>query len=88
MSENGTVPYTTVLDDSLLFIENDLLSPEDISFTEFYIWEFDEYDFIIDEETGYQPVRNSDYTQYQPIRLLVRTTEAPEQWVEWGEITR
>lgn len=88
MSENGTVPYTTVLDDSLLFIENEPLSPEDISFTEFYICKFDEYDFVIDEETGYQPVRNSDYTQYQPIRLLVRTTEAPEQWVEWGEITR
>lgn len=88
MTENGTVPYTTVLDDSLLLIEDDLLSPEDISFTEFYIWKFDEYDFVIDEETGYQPVRNSDYTQYQPIRLLVRTTEAPEQWVEWGEITR
>ena len=88
MTENGTVPYTTVLDDSLLLIEDDLLSPEDISFTEFYIRKFDEYDFIIDEETGYQPVRNSDYTQYQPIRLLVRTTEAPEQWVEWGEITR
>ncbi len=88
-SEEGTKPYTTVLEDGFLTIDQkSKLNPEDYSFKSFYVNQFNENGYRIDPEKGYVDVLNEDYSSYQPVKVQVKTTDNLDSWIDVGEIIR
>ena len=87
LTNEGTAPYTTYLEDKQLYIQNERLTPEDYSFTKFYLSSFDEYGYTIDDEKGYVRDLNKDYASYQPVEVYVRT-ENNQDWAKLGTIQK
>lgn len=88
ITNDGRDPYTTVLEDDLLFMDETRLPAGDYTLTGFYISNLAEYNYEIDPEKGYQAVLDPNYDSYQPITVWVKTLDAPDTWVKYGSVTR
>lgn len=88
-TEDGTKPYTTVLEDNLLTLGDysTRLNAEDYSFASFFVRNFNEYNYKIDSENGYTEVLNTEYSSYHPVMVQVKTTDNQDNWTDVGEIT-
>lgn len=87
LTKEGTASYTTCLEDKQLYIKNERLTPEDYSFTKFYLTSFEEYEGITDDEKGYVGNLKKDYESYRPIEVYVRTRSS-QDWEKLGEIQK
>lgn len=88
ITNGGIDPYTTVLEDDLLFMDGTRLPAGDYTLSGFYISNLAEYNYEIDPEKGYQAVQDRNYESYQPITVWVKTLDAPDTWVEYGSVTQ
>lgn len=87
LTDKGTLPYTTCLEDKQLYISNEKLTPEDYSFTKFYVYSLSQYGYRIDDELGYTTEMDTDFEHYQPVEVYVRTVENPD-WTKLGSIRK
>ena len=88
MTENGTRPYMTYVEDTMVYLDrNQRLLPGDYSFSAFAMSEFREYERRDNPDIGYEEVLSENYADYQPIEVYVQTT-ARREWSKAGEIRR